>query len=253
MRYARFLHEPEPAYGIVEGEHIERIAGDIFADDSATTGNHYPLNAVTLLPPTMPSKIVAVSTNYTEVLDLLGKPAPAEPLIFFKAITAVIGPGEAIIYPDDSDYVTYEPELAVIIGRECFKVSEAEALDYVLGYTCANDLSARDIQDREIEMTRCKSYTTFAPIGPVIETDLDPSDLAISGYVNGIQNLHTTTAHMVFDVPEQIAFISRIMKLIPGDVIMTGACGVAEIAVGDTVNIEIENVGTLSNNVVAES
>lgn len=253
MRYARFLHESGPAYGVIDGEYVERLDGNVYTGEADRTGERYTLGEITLLAPTEPSKIVAVSTNYTEVLELLGKPAPAEPLLFFKAITAVIGPNEAIIYPDDSEYVTYEPELAVVIGRDCFKVTESEAMEYVFGYTCGNDLSARDIQDREIEMTRCKSYTTFAPIGPIIETELDPTDITISGYVNGTRTLHTTTAHMVFSVPEQIAFISRIMQLLPGDVILTGACGVGEIAVGDTVKIEIEDVGALRNHVIAES
>jgi len=134
----------------------------------------------------------------------------------------------------------------------CFKVSEAKTKDYVFGYTCSNDLSARDIQNREIEMARCKSYTTFAPIGPVIETELDPSNLKIGGYLNGEVGLGTTTANMIFGLPQQIAFISRIMRLLPGDVIITGACGVGEVKVGDIVEIEIKGIGRLSNHVIAE-
>jgi 2-keto-4-pentenoate hydratase/2-oxohepta-3-ene-1,7-dioic acid hydratase in catechol pathway len=229
------------------------LAGDdVFSGDAKPSGKHLDVAEVQFMSPVQPSKIIAVSTNYTEVLELLGKSAPKEPIIFFKSITAIIGHDEAIIYPNDSQYVTYEPELAAVIGRECFKVNEADALDYVFGYTCANDLSARDIQNREIEMARCKSYTTFAPLGPLIQTELDPSDLRINGYVNDEINLETTTAHMIFDVAHQVSFISRIMTLVPGDVIMTGACGVDEVKVGDTVEIEIENVGRLRNHVVTE-
>lgn len=253
MQLVRFLHNFVPAYGILNDGQVDVVAGNIFSRQLEPTGRRLGRDEVQLLPPVEPSKIVAVSTNYTEVLALLEKPAPVEPLLFFKAITAVIGPDDAIIYPSDSQYVTYEPELAVIIGRECFKVSTDAALEYVFGYTCANDLSARDIQNREVEMTRCKSYTTFAPLGPGIQTEVDPADLRITGYLNGAVNLQTSTAHMIFGVAQQIAFISRIMRLLPGDVILTGACGVGEIKVGDIVEIEIENIGRLRNHVVAEA
>lgn len=251
MTYVRFLHDGAPVYGRSDGEHVERLEGDLFRGLRGT--NHYqPLASLQLLAPVSPGKIVAISSNYHEVLTMLGKEPPVEPLIFFKANTAVVGPDEAIIYPDDSEYVTYEPELAVVIGRECFHVGENEAFDYVFGYTCANDLSARDIQNREIEMARCKSYTTFAPLGPAIKTELMPDRLAIRGLLNGEVNLETTTANMVFGVAEQIAFISRIMRLFPGDVILTGACGVDEVHVGDEVAIEIEQIGVLRNRVITE-
>lgn len=253
MQLVRFQDTAGPAYGRIEAGTVEVLAGDVLSGHAQPTGRHLQWSTLRLLPPTQPTKIVAVSTNYTEVLAMLKKPAPAEPLIFFKSITAVVGPGAGIVYPADSQYVTYEPELTVIIGRECYKVSESEALDYVFGYTCGNDLSARDIQNREVEMARCKSYLTFAPLGPCIQTDLDPANLNICGYVNGEVSLQSSTANMIFDVAHQIAFTSRIMPLMPGDVIMTGACGVAEIGVGDTVEVEIEGIGRLRNSVVAET
>jgi 2-keto-4-pentenoate hydratase/2-oxohepta-3-ene-1,7-dioic acid hydratase in catechol pathway len=253
MLYVRFLHSSTPVLGIVSGNQVKMVSSITPDEDDEFVGDLLNLGDLHILPPVQPSKIVAVSTNYSEVLELLGKPAPNEPLIFFKSITAVIGQDDAIIYPNDSGYVTYEPELAVIIGRECYKVSEDEALTYVHGYTCANDLSARDIQNREVEMARCKSYSTFAPLGPFIQTEIDPSALNITGYVNGKAHLQTTTANMIFTIAEQIAFISRIMPLMPGDVILSGACGVGEVKVGDVVEIEIENVGRLRNHVIAES
>jgi 2-keto-4-pentenoate hydratase/2-oxohepta-3-ene-1,7-dioic acid hydratase in catechol pathway len=251
--YIRFLYEGQPHYGLLQGDQVDLLSGDLFNNEAVPTGEHIAVDEIELLPPSNPSKILAVSTNYTEVLKFLDKPAPPEPIIFFKSITAMIGGGEAIIYPNDSHYVTYEPELAVIIGRECFKVSETDAMSYIFGYSCANDLSARDIQEREIEMARCKSYSTFAPIGPLIQTNLDPSNLWIRGYVNGKITLETTTANMIFSVETQVSFISRIMKLLPGDVIMTGACGVGEVNVGDSVEIEIQEIGKLTNNIIKET
>lgn len=253
MLLVRFIHNSTPTYGRLDGDSVDVLAGDVLVGQAEPTGRRLRLRDLRILPPAQPTKIVAVSTNYGEVLRLLNKPAPVEPMIFFKSITAVIGPEENIVYPTDSEYVTYEPELAVILGRECFKVNESEAMEYVFGYTCGNDLSARDIQNREVEMTRCKSYTTFAPLGPVVRTELDPASLKIVGYVNGQANLQSSTANMIFGVARQIAFISRIMKLMPGDVIMTGACGVGEVKVGDTVEVEIEGVGRLRNPVVAEA
>lgn len=252
MQYVKFLHNSTPANGLLLGDKVQVVTGQLLSDNDEYSDELLDLDGLHLLAPVEPTKIVAVSTNYTEVLELLGKPAPVEPLIFFKAVTALIGPEEAIVYPNDSSYVTYEPELAVIIGRKCFKVSEDEAHKYIYGYTCANDLSARDIQNREVEMARCKSYSTFAPIGPYIQTELDPADLKITGYLNGQVHLQTTTANMIFGIAEQIAFISRIMPLMPGDVIMTGACGVGEVNIGDVVEIEIEQVGRLRNHVIAE-
>lgn len=255
MIIARFSTLDGPRYGLVHDDQVVELRRSPFDGvpiDPALDawGPSRPLSAVQLLAPCVPSKVVLASTNYGEVLRLFDKPAPDEPILFIKPSTAVIGTGEAIRVPPDTQKVTHEPELAVVIGRPCSDVPPAEAHRYILGYTCANDLSARDIQDREVHMTRPKGYDTFCPLGPWIVTDLDPACLRIRSRVNGEPCLETTTDDMIFGVAELVSFASRCMTLLPGDLISTGASGVGPARPGDVVEIEVEGIGSLANPVV---
>jgi 2-keto-4-pentenoate hydratase/2-oxohepta-3-ene-1,7-dioic acid hydratase in catechol pathway len=178
---------------------------------------------------------------------------PKEPLIFMKPSTSVIGPGEAIIYPKMSKRVDYEAELAIVIGKEAKKVSEERAADYILGYTCLNDVTARDLQPKDGQWTTAKGFDTFAPIGPWIVTDIDPHHLDVSSYLNGERCQHSNTKNLIFGPRQLVSFISRVMTLLPGDVIATGTpSGIGPMAVGDKIDVVIEGIGTLSNNVAAE-
>jgi 2-keto-4-pentenoate hydratase/2-oxohepta-3-ene-1,7-dioic acid hydratase in catechol pathway len=247
---ARFLTGWGPRYGLVDGDRIVELRRSPFEAPPEPWGPSRPLAEVHLLAPCTPSKIVLVSGSYKEVIRAFNKPFPTEPLIFLKPGTAVAGPGEAIRWPPDAGELTHEPELAVVIGRPCRDITPADAARYILGYTCLNDVSAWDILQREVQFTRCKSYDTFAPLGPFIVDGIDPDRLGIRSYVNGQKVLDSSTSDMVFPVREMVSFISRCMTLLPGDVISTGASGVAPLQPGDRVEIEIDQVGTLGNPVV---
>lgn len=183
----------------------------------------------------------------------MGGEAPAEPMLFAKPSTAVIGPGEAIMYPQKlSERVDYEGELAVVIGRMCREVPASRAADVVLGYTCANDVTARDLQARDGQWTRAKGFDTFCPLGPWIETEADPADLAISTTVNGEVRQDSSTSHLLHDVPALVEYVSQVMTLLPGDVILTGTPeGVGPLDIGDEVTVTIDGVGSLTNRVIA--
>jgi 2-keto-4-pentenoate hydratase/2-oxohepta-3-ene-1,7-dioic acid hydratase in catechol pathway len=213
-----------------------------------------PLEQVELLAPCQPGKIVAVGLNYRAHADESGHQVPDEPVIFMKPPTAVIGPGAAIVYPAHlSQRVDYEAELAVVIGRRARHVRREEASEYVLGCTCANDVTARDLQQRDGQWTRSKSFDTFCPLGPWIVPDLDVSDLAVRSRVNGELRQDGRTSDMLFPVEELVAFVSAVMTLEPGDVILTGTpAGIGPLLPGDRVTVEIEGIGTLANEVVAD-
>jgi 2-keto-4-pentenoate hydratase/2-oxohepta-3-ene-1,7-dioic acid hydratase in catechol pathway len=216
------------------------------------TGDRWALPDVRMLSPILPSKVVAMGRNYAEHAREMGGEAPGSPLIFLKPSTTVIGDGDAIRLPPSSTEVHFEGELAAIIGRPARNVAAPAALDYVLGYAAANDVTARDQQRADVQFTRAKGYDSFCPLGPWIETELDPADLRILTRVNGVVKQDGRTSQMVHDLAAQIAFISEIMTLLPGDVILTGTpAGVGPIVAGDTVTVEIEGIGTLSNPVVA--
>lgn len=208
-----------------------------------------PLKDVILLPPCEPTKIIALGLNYRDHAAELGWPLPEEPLIFLKPPSAVIGPGQPILLPPQSRRVDYEAEVAVVIGREAKDVPVATALDYVWGYTCFNDVTARDLQQKDGQFTRAKGFDTFAPLGPWIETEItDPSRLTVEAYVNGERRQHSHTGNLVFDIPTLISFISHIMTLKPGDVIATGTpAGIGPLQEGDEVEIRVEGVGSLIN------
>jgi 2-keto-4-pentenoate hydratase/2-oxohepta-3-ene-1,7-dioic acid hydratase in catechol pathway len=210
-----------------------------------------PLDKVRLLAPCQPSKVVAVGLNYRDHAAETHNVLPAEPLLFLKPPTSMIGPDEVIVCPAMSQQVDYEAELAVVIGRRVCKISPEEANGYILGYTCANDVTARDIQSRERHNSRAKSFDTFCPLGPWIVTDLSPDDLGIKCRVNGVLRQDSRTSQLVFGVPALVSFISQVMTLLPGDVVLTGTpAGIGPLAPGDVVEVEIEGVGLLRNPVV---
>jgi 2-keto-4-pentenoate hydratase/2-oxohepta-3-ene-1,7-dioic acid hydratase in catechol pathway len=206
-----------------------------------------PAGAV-LLPPVAPSKIVCVGRNYAEHAKELGNEAPKEPLLFFKPPSAVLASGGTIVRPAISERVDFEGELAIIVGREAKDVKADRWRDYVRGFTCANDVTARDLQKKDVQFTRGKGFDTFAPLGPCIETDLDPSDLRISTRVNGETRQDGRTSQVIFPLGFLFEYITAVMTLVPGDVILTGTpSGVGPLQAGDVVEVEIEGIGVLSN------
>ena len=209
---------------------------------------------VQLLAPVVPTKVMCVGRNYREHAAELGNPVPDEPLLFLKPPSAIVAPGHDVIYPTLSSRVDHEAELVIVIGRTAERVSSADAMSVVGGYTCGNDVTARDIQKSDGQWTRGKGFHTFCPLGPWVETDYDPSDVRVTGKVNGDVRQDGQTRDMIFDIPFLIEYISRFTRLEVGDVVMTGTPeGVGPVAVGDTMTVEVEGLGSLSNSVVAET
>jgi 2-keto-4-pentenoate hydratase/2-oxohepta-3-ene-1,7-dioic acid hydratase in catechol pathway len=256
VRIARFSHDGEVAFGVVEGgadggEVLAEIFGHPFGP-VAFTGKRLPIETVRLLAPVLPSKVVAIGRNYTEHAREMGGDVPEQPLIFLKPSTAVTGHNDPIAYPVSSDQVDFEGELAVVIGRLCRDVPASKATDVVLGYTCANDVTARDQQRTDGQWARAKGYDSFCPLGPWIETDVEVDDLRITTTLNGATKQDGRTSQIVHKVPELIAYITSCMTLLPGDVVLTGTpSGVGPMQVGDEVSVEIERIGRLTNTVVA--
>jgi 2-keto-4-pentenoate hydratase/2-oxohepta-3-ene-1,7-dioic acid hydratase in catechol pathway len=265
VRIARFVHPGSASaaagvlWGVVEGPveadpeslTVAGIDGHPFGAITFT-GDRWALPDVQLLSPILPSKVVALGKNYAEHAAEMGGEAPTTPMIFLKPSTSVIGDADTIRLPPSSQEIHYEGELAAVIGRPARNVSAAEALDHILGYCCANDVTARDQQRADVQFTRAKGYDSFCPLGPWLETVLDPSDLRLITRVNGEIKQDGRTSQMIHDLPAQIAFISEVMTLLPGDVILTGTpAGVGPIVAGDTVSVEIEGIGTLRNPVRA--
>ncbi len=244
MKLVRFLHDNKEHSGILHGD-------EVTVDMPGNRGlESVRLDEVSLLAPVKPSKIVSVGLNYRDHAKELGMAIPAEPIIFIKPSTAVIGPGETIVYPRSSDRVDYEAELGVVIKDRVRNVPEKAAGGHIAGYTCVNDVTARDLQKKDIQWSRAKSFDTFAPIGPWVETDLDPGDLGIRSYLNGELKQDSRTSKFIFSIPRLIEFISGIMTLLPGDVIATGTPpAVGSMSPGDEVVIEIEGIGRLENHV----
>lgn len=252
MRIARFSIGDEVDFGVIEGDEVAPITGHPFAPFTFT-GYRYALAEVRLLAPVIPSKVVAIGKNYAEHAAEMGGGAPPDaPMIFLKPSTAVIGTDEAIAYPPTSQRVDFEGELGVVIGRLCRDLPAEAALEAILGYTCANDVTARDQQAADVQWTRSKGHDSFCPLGPWLETHLDPRDLPITTTLNGEKRQDARTAQMVHDVPSLVSYISAAMTLLPGDVILTGTpAGVGPMSVGDVVEVTIEGIGTLTNRVVA--
>ncbi len=251
MRICRVAVGEELSYGVLEGEAVALLSSHPFGPFEPD-GRVLRVEDVRLLAPVLPSKVVAVGRNYAEhVREMGGDAPPSEPMVFLKPSTSVIGPGEPIALPWQSERVEHEAELAVVIGRLCRDVPEDRVADVVLGYTCANDVTARDLQRADGQWGRAKGFDTFCPLGPWIETAFDPEDAAIECQVNGESRQSGSTGDMVHSVTELVAWISSVMTLLPGDVILTGTpAGVSAITAGDVVRVTIDGIGTLENPVV---
>ncbi|MEU0127392.1 MULTISPECIES: fumarylacetoacetate hydrolase family protein [unclassified Streptomyces] len=255
MRIARFSIDGNVAFGAVEGDSPDSLVLDIIKGipyaDFELSGTKVPLKKVRLLPPVLPNKVVAIGRNYAEHAAEMGNEVPDVPVAFFKPTTSVIGSGDAIEYPSFSEELHYEAELAVVIGRMCREVPRERVKDVVLGYTCANDVTARDVQRRESQWARAKGFDTSCPLGPWVETEVDPGNLAVQTTVNGEQRQLGRTSDMIRSVEDLIVHISEAMTLLPGDVILTGTpAGVGPLHVGDEVAVTIEGIGTLTNKVI---
>jgi 2-keto-4-pentenoate hydratase/2-oxohepta-3-ene-1,7-dioic acid hydratase in catechol pathway len=257
VRIARFTTEGgEPRYGVVEGaadgESVAVVAGDPLYRPVQFTGERLPLGDVRLLAPVIPrSKIVGVGRNYADHAAEFGQVVPEEPLLFLKPNTAVIGPGDAIVLPRQSHEVHFEGELAVVIGKLCRDVPTERALDVIFAYTVGNDVTARDLQRTDDQWARAKGFDTFCPLGPWLQTELDPADLTLRTLVNAEVKQDVRTSKLIFDVPTLVAYISAAFTLLPGDVILTGTpAGVGPIVAGDLVEVTVEGIGTLDNRVV---
>jgi len=256
MKFCRFISSSGgasvPRYGILEGEKVQEISAAPWTEWSGT-GRSFPRTSVRLLAPVEPRKIVCVGRNYSAHAAELGNDVPKEPLIFLKPPTSIVGPSDAIVLPSYSRRVEHEGELGLVIGRKCAHLNDQEnPLDYVLGYTCVNDVTARDLQKADVQFTRAKGFDTFCPTGPYIESELHPGNLLVEALVNGEVRQSGRTSLMVFPPPFLVRWISRMMTLEPGDLIATGTpSGVGPLVERDVVDIRIGGVGVLSNPVHA--
>lgn len=255
MRIARYREGStgEARYGVVSGDMIHDIEGSPFDDRIRHSDVGRPLAGVTLLAPCTPQTIAAGGLNYRAHAREIGQPMPEVPVFFIKPATTVTGPDSQIDYPEQTRQLEYEGELAVVVGRPMRRVAPKDVRAHVLGYTCVNDITARDIQrwgGNFLHLCHSKSFDTFCPTGPWIETDLDPNNLELTLSVNGAVRQKTGTSDMIFNVEEMVSYISHVMTLMPGDLVLTGTpSGVGAMQVGDTVELTIEGIGTLRNTV----
>jgi 2-keto-4-pentenoate hydratase/2-oxohepta-3-ene-1,7-dioic acid hydratase in catechol pathway len=256
VRIARYTTGEDPSYGIVEGEpgreFIAQVQGDPLYQPVVLTGETVPLEEARLLAPVIPrSKVIGIGRNYADHAKEMGGEPPAQPLMFLVPNTAVVGPGDPIVMPAGSQEISYEGELAVIIGRIAKDVPRERVSEVVYGYTCANDVTARDWQRGDGQWARAKGFDTSKPLGPWISTDLDVSDLRIQSRIDGETRQDGRTADMIFDVETLVSYVSAAFTLLPGDVILTGTpAGVGLVEPGQRVDVEIEGIGTLSNTFV---
>ncbi len=243
---------PEARCGVIRDSVVHELDGGFF-QSRRETGRAWPLAEVKLLPPAIPSKIVCVGRSYREHAAELGNEAPKEPLIFLKPPSAVIGPDEPILLPPVSQRVDHEGELAIVLERECWQLAPgSDAGPYILGYTCLNDVTARDIQKAEVQFTRAKGFDSFCPLGPVVETELNLATTTVETLVNGKRRQFAPVTDLLFSVDAIIQWISQVMTLAPGDVIATGTpAGVGPLAPGDVVEVRVSGIGTLRNPVAA--
>jgi 2-keto-4-pentenoate hydratase/2-oxohepta-3-ene-1,7-dioic acid hydratase in catechol pathway len=249
MRLVRFRFGDRIATGAVEtGSDAVRVLAGTFFESPVPTGDEVPLDDVRLLAPVLPSKVVCLGKNYAAHAAEFDSDVPDEPLIFLKPSTAVIGPGDAIPLPSISRRVDYEGELAVVIGRLAKGVRAEEAFRYILGYTCANDVTMRDLQKKDGQWTRAKGFDGSCPLGPWLETELDPTDAPLETRVNGEVRQSATTSEMVFGVATIVEYVTTFMTLLPGDVLLTGTPeGVGKLEPGDRVEVDVDGIGTLTN------
>ncbi|RLC35936.1 MAG: hypothetical protein DRH33_07795 [Candidatus Nealsonbacteria bacterium] len=253
MKYLRFFQNGNIRYGLLEkGNTIREVVGDIF-NNHKTIKKVYSLSEITFLAPCVPTKIIAVGLNYFDHANEFQMKIPNEPLIFMKPPSTLIAHNDNIIYPKMSKQLDYEAELAVIIKNKVKDIEPEGVFKNILGYTCFNDVTARDLQKKDEQWTRAKSFDTFAPVGPFISTDLNPDNLQIKLYKNGQLMQSSSTSNMIFKVDKIVSFISKIMTLFPGDIIATGTpSGVGQLEAGDIVEVEIEGIGILKNTVFLE-
>jgi 2-keto-4-pentenoate hydratase/2-oxohepta-3-ene-1,7-dioic acid hydratase in catechol pathway len=239
---------PSLRIGRIEGEWVHELSGSLLGE-TRPAGKSWKLAEVALLPPAVPSKIVCVGRNYHAHIAELHHDIPSEPLIFLKPPSSIIAPGEAIVLPEASKRVDYEGELCIVMRRACSQLSAADDVrPYILGYTCLNDVTARDLQEKDSQWTRAKGFDTFCPFGPVLETELDLKSATVETYVNGRKKQSAPISLMIFSVDAIIRWISRIMTLEPGDIIATGTpAGVGPLAAGDVVEVAVSGIGTLRN------
>jgi 2-keto-4-pentenoate hydratase/2-oxohepta-3-ene-1,7-dioic acid hydratase in catechol pathway len=259
MKFCRFVPldrsvsaSATPLYGLLEGEEIREISGVPWGQWSRASRT-WPRASTHLVAPVEPSKVVCVGRNYAAHAAELGNVVPKEPLLFLKAPSSIIGPDEPIVLPPYSQRVEHEGELAVIVGRRCAHLGDTDdPLSYLFGYTCLNDVTARDLQKSDVQFARAKGFDTFCPVGPHIETHLDPSDVLVETYVNGAPRQSGRTSLMIYPVAFLVRYISRMMTLLPGDVIATGTpAGVGPLIAGDVVEVSVAGVGVLRNPVHA--
>lgn len=247
MKIIRFLRGEKIQYGELVDGSIKLLDGSIGAG-FVSTGISLAVEEVQLLAPCEPTKVIAVGLNYKDHAAELQIPLPQEPVIFLKPPSAVIGPGQKIIYPSQSTRVDYEAELGIVIGKMAKNITVDKANEYILGYTCANDVTARDLQPVNGQWTLAKSFDTFCPLGPVIETGIDANNLGISLWLNGQIRQQSNTCQMIFGVEQLVSYVSSIMTLHPGDVIITGTpSGIGPMQPGDEVTVEIEKIGRLTS------
>lgn len=253
MRLLRFRHGDRIAHGVAaSNEDVVRVLAGTFFEDPVPTGEELELDELALLAPVLPSKLVCVGKNYAAHAAEFGMDVPEEPLLFLKPSTAVVGPGDPIRLLPISRRVDYEGELAVVVGRLARNIRAEDAYRVILGYTCANDVTLRDLQKTDDQWTRAKGFDGSCPLGPWIETDVDPNDVVVETRLNGDVRQHASTVDLAFGVATLIEYVTAFMTLLPGDVLLTGTPeGVGKLEPGDVVEVEVEGVGTLSNTVMA--
>ena len=249
MKLVRFQVQGRTACGILHGEDVMELEGDFFGP-LKTSATGVARTGVKLLAPCSPTKVVAVGLNYRDHAQELESPVPDTPVIFLKPSTTIIGPDDAILYPGASSRVDYEAELGIVIKDRIKDIRPEDARRHILGYTCANDVTARDLQKKDGQWTRAKSFDTFCPVGPWIETGLDPDDLLVESYLNGERRQSSRTSQFIFKVDFLVSFISQVMTLYPGDLIITGTpAGIGPMKRGDEIEVRIEGIGSLRNTV----
>jgi 2-keto-4-pentenoate hydratase/2-oxohepta-3-ene-1,7-dioic acid hydratase in catechol pathway len=249
MKLARFKVHGRTACGILHGKEVRELEGDFFGALKTLPTSHASAG-VRLLAPCSPTKVIAVGLNYRDHAGELGLPIPDSPIIFLKPPTSVVGPDDSIRYPETSSRVDYEAELGIVIKDRIRDIRPEEASRHILGYTCANDVTARDLQKKDGQWTRAKSFDTFCPVGPWIETELDPDDLLVESFLNGARRQSSRTSQFIFKTNHLVSFISQIMTLNPGDLIITGTpAGIGPMERGDEIEVRIEGIGSLKNTV----
>ena len=254
-RYIRYSRNDEIKYGRLSGDTVYPLRGDLF-ETQTEDGSAVPVSEVRLLPPCRPTKILCVGFNYRDHAEEFDLPVPDKPNVFMKPLSALAGPEQPVLFPKAMAHqVDYEAELVIVVGRRARHVALEDAADHIFGYTIGNDVTARDLQDKTKQWTVCKGFDTFAPIGPWIETSVDPeAGLDISSWVNGERRQHSNTRNLIFDAPYLIHYLSQVMTLEPGDVIFTGTpSGIGPVNPGDVMEIRIQGIGSLCNPVETEA